>query len=1151
MAPAAPGGCWQPQSPAAATSTDSLSAAAAASSSSSSSLAAGEPEAASVSPRTSNAGSESAGFLSSPSRTFAPPLEPQTLAGKWLLRLLASVPAMVPTAVDAELRRLQEEVAIGEGANYFSDRAGFVDESVFAVLGRANGAAAGPLELIQGESIDEVRWTDEANLLQSRIWRLQRRDQHDELQELLYALVALQFVSQGHTPLLRALPLLPVLPPSPWQRSNTYSRDNTISRATNANSNSRDSLSASTAVSRVAANSSVPFLANQSAVATPAASAAAACCTGLRKMLSPTVRGMVSRHLAMVMASQLEQAPRGVPTSGNDGDRSSGNSANSGGIRSTNAGSSGTNGVRNVGAVARPYGPGVLKSSRLRLGQIYASSITYGYFLRQVDLRLELEACWQLNQASLLEGMLLLAGGENREQLQQQQQQQVSVKLALERSSRPTAGEAAEPPGSAGAASSVLASSSGEIRRVLPGRELPSQDGQVTGSQVRESAETVRSKVGAAQIQRNYLERCWNGARDGTAGGAGNAGGGMRKADIGAYLRRMDPGLVRQMSKIHSRESLRVIERHTEALFGPPVWEEGADGSLAVRDEVVWLTAGGVERLAELIRITERGFGGVIVRTRGCASCCVSGDWRRSVRGGDQRELSPGGAEQARMQADSAEELARLGGNGEGGGFPITLGVRAWPEWNQGALFVDKIQRGTAQAHTSVLDFYCNRYPHSASPQGWLDRIGNGQVTLNGTRVTDPATPLSPSDCLCYHRTPWQEPPAPCHFTALYQDAHVLVLSKPSGLQVLRGAPFHQRTLLSLLALHARNRLVPVPLPATDVEAAEAAAEAAEAEGTATDRVPSATEGVAAVLQSAESNGARAADSASASALSVASKAGDEEQPQQQHGGRQQQQECGIDWARDTMEPVHGMASPAHRIGRGTSGLLICGISATGKAKLAADFASATTRGDAAAHPSHRKGPERRKGRNTSSSSSSSGGGGGGDAGDGSENGSSTSSSSSSSGNDSSSSGSGGSSSADIDSCPRIVKFYRALVQGVVVPDEQAVRVPIGRVRYGAVVGGLYMASPTGKPAVSVLSVLHRHVHANQTLLEVPNFPHAFRVNPEIVKFWCAYSLVAPIRSVFTVPPSAIPLLVGGWAGRWVGGSVLWWDGGSVGWWGG
>ncbi|CAI5983548.1 unnamed protein product [Closterium sp. NIES-65] len=598
MAPAAPGGCWQPQSPATATSTDSLSASSAASPggcSSNSSLAAGEPEAASLSPRTSNSGSESAGFLSSP-RTFAPPLEPQTLAGKWLLRLLASVPAMVPTAVDAELRRLQEEAAVGEGANDFSDRTSFVDESVFAVLGRANGAAAVSLNLIQGESIDEARWVDEANLLQSRIWRLQRRDQHDELQELLYALVALQFVSQGHTPLLRTLPLLPALPPSPWQRVNTYNRDDTNSRTTTANSNSRDNLSASTAVSRVAANSSATFFTNQSAAVTPAASAAAACCTGLRKMLSPTVRGMVSRHLAMVMASQLEQAPRGVPTSGNDGDRSSGNSANSGGIRGTNAESSGTSGIRNVGAVARPYGPGVLKSSRLRLGQIYASSITYGYFLRQVDLRLELEACWQLNQASLLEGMLLLAGGENCEQYQQQQQQ-VPVKRALEQTSRPTAGGAAESSGSTGAASSVLASSPGEIRRVSPGRELPSLDGEVTGSQARESAETIRSKVGAAQIQRNYLERCWHGACDGTAGGAGNAGGGMRKADIGAYLRRMDPGLIRQLSKIHSRESLRVIERHTEALFGPPVWEEGADGSLAVRDEVVWLTAGGVERL--------------------------------------------------------------------------------------------------------------------------------------------------------------------------------------------------------------------------------------------------------------------------------------------------------------------------------------------------------------------------------------------------------------------------------------------------------------------------------------------------------------------------------------------------------------------------
>ncbi|GJP85115.1 hypothetical protein CLOP_g15210 [Closterium sp. NIES-67] len=442
------------------------------------------------------------------------------------------------------------------------------------------------------------------------------------------------------------------------------------------------------------------------------------------------------------------------------------------------------------------------------------------------------------------------------------------------------------------------------------------------------------------------------------------------------------------------------------------------------------------------------------------------------------------------MQADSSVEPARLGGSGGSAeDFPITVGLRAWPECNEGALFVDRIHGGTAQAHTSVLDFYCQRYPHSASSQGWLDRIANGQVTLNGTRITDPATPLSLSDTLCYRRTPWQEPTAPCHFTVLFQDDHVLVLSKPGGLQVLRGAPFHQRTLLSLLALHARNCLVPVR-----PEAAEACG---KCYGTTTQGARPAP---AAALQSTQEHslharnrllpvqpeaaaetcgegyGTAAHTQGKAEALDRQTEASNELNGTPKAGNEEEGQ-CGIDWASDTMESAQGMASPTHRIGRGTSGLLICAISPVAKARLAADFAAAT-RGDAAP-------PTRHKGRRRGSSSSGSSG------------------SSSSSGKESSSSMSRGNGSSSVESGslgsgPRIVKYYRALVQGLMVPDEQTVRVPIGRVEYGSVVGGLFMAFPTGKPAVSVLRVLHRHSQANQTLLEVRIFSgraHQIRIH--------------------------------------------------------
>jgi 23S rRNA pseudouridine1911/1915/1917 synthase len=63
-----------------------------------------------------------------------------------------------------------------------------------------------------------------------------------------------------------------------------------------------------------------------------------------------------------------------------------------------------------------------------------------------------------------------------------------------------------------------------------------------------------------------------------------------------------------------------------------------------------------------------------------------------------------------------------------------------------------------------------------------------------------------------------------------------------------------------------------------------------------------------------------------------------------------------------------------------------------------------------------------------------------------------------------------------------IDKRYHALVQGVVVEDEQRVQVPIGMVD-DAVVTALAAAHPAGKPACSVLRVVKRG--ATSTLLEV------------------------------------------------------------------
>lgn len=110
---------------------------------------------------------------------------------------------------------------------------------------------------------------------------------------------------------------------------------------------------------------------------------------------------------------------------------------------------------------------------------------------------------------------------------------------------------------------------------------------------------------------------------------------------------------------------------------------------------------------------------------------------------------------------------------------------------NDGWIYVDRIS-AAAQGLT-VLDYYCDRYPHSDS-QTWHDRIVTGQIQLN-QQPTQPDTLLQSGHVLTYHRPPWQEPEVPLNIDILHDDADVLAVAKPAGLPVLAGAGFVQNTL--------------------------------------------------------------------------------------------------------------------------------------------------------------------------------------------------------------------------------------------------------------------------------------------------------------------------------------------------------------------
>ncbi|XP_034919323.1 RNA pseudouridine synthase 5 isoform X6 [Populus alba] len=130
---------------------------------------------------------------------------------------------------------------------------------------------------------------------------------------------------------------------------------------------------------------------------------------------------------------------------------------------------------------------------------------------------------------------------------------------------------------------------------------------------------------------------------------------------------------------------------------------------------------------------------------------------------------------------------------------------------------------------------------------------------------------------------------------------------------------------------------------------------------------------------------------------------------------------------------------PVHRLGRGTSGILLCAKTKVAKTSLAAYFADGTSLiGD-----SSNANMEQSKTR-------------------------------------------------------KISKIYRALVNGILNQDKIIIKQPIGTMRYPGVAKGLYVASPSGKPALSKVEVLERDSQLNQTLVQVEiesGRPHQIRIH--------------------------------------------------------
>jgi 23S rRNA pseudouridine1911/1915/1917 synthase len=114
---------------------------------------------------------------------------------------------------------------------------------------------------------------------------------------------------------------------------------------------------------------------------------------------------------------------------------------------------------------------------------------------------------------------------------------------------------------------------------------------------------------------------------------------------------------------------------------------------------------------------------------------------------------------------------------------------------NQG--FAYREQVGPDGAGLTPAAYLARRYAHS-SAEVWAARVAAGEVRV-GNAPALAETRLSPGDWLTWHRPPWDEPEVPLHFGVVYEDEHLLAVSKPSGLPTAPAGGFFAHTLVALV----------------------------------------------------------------------------------------------------------------------------------------------------------------------------------------------------------------------------------------------------------------------------------------------------------------------------------------------------------------
>ncbi|MFO0561782.1 MAG: RluA family pseudouridine synthase [Polyangiales bacterium] len=96
-----------------------------------------------------------------------------------------------------------------------------------------------------------------------------------------------------------------------------------------------------------------------------------------------------------------------------------------------------------------------------------------------------------------------------------------------------------------------------------------------------------------------------------------------------------------------------------------------------------------------------------------------------------------------------------------------------------------------------LAQWLAERFSHS-DERAWRERIAAGELFINETLAELDAI-VRRGQRVDWRRPPWIEPAVDRSFQLVYEDEHLVVVDKPSGLPTLPGAGFQENTLLSVV----------------------------------------------------------------------------------------------------------------------------------------------------------------------------------------------------------------------------------------------------------------------------------------------------------------------------------------------------------------